>query len=78
MVPGLVEAIRPSEVMFKIKKVNIKPNSDGDAADRAKEVNCIQSSDHADHADSSVKEDDVLSPTNEDKQDLLVPVKLQS
>ena len=26
---------------------------------------------------SSVKEDDVLSPTNEDKQDLLVPVKLQ-
>ena len=78
MVPGLIEAIGPLEVMFKIKKVNIKPSSDGDAAVRAKEVNCIQSSDHTDHADSSVKVDDVLSPANEEKQDLIVPVKLQS
>ena len=60
MVSGLIEAIGSSEVMFKIKKVNIKPSSDGDAAVRAKEVNCIQSSDHGDHADSSVKVDDVL------------------
>ena len=72
------QAIEPSEVMFKIKKVNIKAGSEGDAADKAEEVHCIQSSDLADHADSSVKEDEVLSPANEEKQDFLVPVKLQS
>ena len=79
------QAIEPSEIMFKIKKVKL--GSDGDAADKAKEVHCIQSdktkevhciqsSDLVDHADSSVKEDEVLSSANKEIQEFLVPVKL--
>ena len=51
--------------MFKMRNVNIKPGSDSDATDKAHEVYCIKSSDHADNTDSSMQEDEILSPSNE-------------